>query len=202
MAPGSTFYTFVRCLACRGVISGYSDGTFRPFSQVTRGQIAKMVANAAGISDDAGEQIFEDVSIVDSFYTWVNRLARRGYMGGYPCGIVPEEPCISPGNMPYFRAYNAATRGQLSKIVSNTAGFSDVPFGVFYTDVQEDHAFYIWIMRLTLRGVMSGYPCGGSEEPCDDQHRPYFRPYSEVTRGQAAKIVSNSFFPNCQTLVR
>ncbi|HKP54870.1 MAG TPA: S-layer homology domain-containing protein, partial [Chloroflexia bacterium] len=27
--PDHTFYSFVRCLACRGIISGYSDGTFK-----------------------------------------------------------------------------------------------------------------------------------------------------------------------------
>src|SRR5687768_2414901 len=39
--PGSTFYNFVQCLACRGIVSGYSDGTFRPSNDVTRGQAAK-----------------------------------------------------------------------------------------------------------------------------------------------------------------
>ncbi len=45
--PDNTFYTHVRCLACRGIISGYADGTFRPNNPVTRGQLAKMVSNAA-----------------------------------------------------------------------------------------------------------------------------------------------------------
>jgi hypothetical protein len=27
---------------------------------------------------------------------------------------------------------------------------------------------------------------------------PYFRPANNATRGQVAKIVSNSFFPECQ----
>jgi hypothetical protein len=31
------------------------------------------------------------------------------------------------------------------------------------------------------------------------QNRPYFRPNNDVTRGQAAKIISNTFFPNCQS---
>ncbi len=41
--PGSTFYTYILCLSCRGVISGYSDGTFRPGDPITRGQIAKVL---------------------------------------------------------------------------------------------------------------------------------------------------------------
>src|SRR5207248_6629952 len=36
--------------------------------------------------------------------------------------------------------------------------------------------------------IVSGYTCGGPGEPCDAQHRPYFRPYAYVTRGQLSKI--------------
>ncbi|HKP51600.1 MAG TPA: M14 family zinc carboxypeptidase [Chloroflexia bacterium] len=198
----STFYSFIRCLACRGIISGYTDGTFRPGNEITRGQIAKMVSNAAGINDDPGAQIYEDVDPDNPFYTWINRLANRGHMGGYLCGSVPEEPCEPPDNRPYFRPFANATRGQLSKIVANAAGISSVPTGLFYTDVPEGHPFYDWIMYLTELGVMSGYPCGGEGEPCDDQNRPYFRPFNNVTRGQASKIVANTFFPGCVTPAR
>ncbi|HKP52646.1 MAG TPA: FG-GAP-like repeat-containing protein [Chloroflexia bacterium] len=194
---GSTFYPFVECLACRGIISGYGDGTFHPGNEITRGQIAKMVSNSANINDDPGPQMFEDVDITNTFYTWINRLANRGYMGGYPCGG-EGEPC-GGDNRPYFRPFSNATRGQLAKIVSNAAGIGGTPTGQFYADVLEDHPFYVWIMRLTGLGVMSGYPCGGEGEPCDEDNRPYFRPFSNVTRGQASKIVANTFFPNCES---
>jgi hypothetical protein len=192
-----TFYSFITCLACQGIISGYADGTFRPGNEITRGQIAKMVSNAAGLGDDPGAKLYEDVPADNAFYMWINRLSMHGYMGGYPCGG-EGEPC-GGGNLPYFRPFANATRGQLAKIVANAAGVSGTPAGQFYADVQEDHPFYVWIMRLTNLGVMGGYPCGGEGEPCDDQQRPYFRPYKNVTRGQASKIVANAFYPNCQT---
>jgi hypothetical protein len=195
----NVFYPFIRCLACRGVFGGYDDGTFRPFNDITRGQIAKIVSNAAGFNEDPGAQIYEDVPEGSPFYAWINRLSMRGHIGGYPCGLVEGEPCIEPDNMPYFRPSNSATRGQLAKIVANAAGINTTPSGVFYTDVQEDHTFYLWIMRLTDLEVMSGYDCGGEGEPCDEQQRPYFRPFNNVTRGQASKIVANTFFPACQT---
>ncbi|HKP51562.1 MAG TPA: S-layer homology domain-containing protein [Chloroflexia bacterium] len=193
--PDSTFYQFVTCLVSREIISGYSDCTFRPGNEITRGQIAKMVSNAAAIEEDPGPQVFEDVDSTNPFYTWVNRLANVGYMGGYPCGG-PGEPCGS-NNLPYFRPFANATRGQLSKIVSNAGGIGGTPTGQFFADVPEDNPFYTWIMRLTELGVMSGYPCGSPNEPCDGENRPYFRPYNNVTRGQASKIVANTFFPNC-----
>ena len=193
--PGSTFYENVRCLACRGIISGYSDGTFRPNNSITRGQIAKMVSNAAGFNDDVTGQSFEDVPNTQTFYVWIERLYARGDMGGYPCGS-PGEPC-GVGNRPYFRPMQNASRGQLSKIVANAADLTTVPDGQTYTDVPTSNPFYVWIEQLTDLGVMGGYACGGPGEPCDPQNRPYFRPFADVTRGQASKIVANTFYPGC-----
>ena len=161
-----------------------------------------MVSNSAGFNENPGPQVYEDVDNTNPFYQWINRLSNRGFMGGYPCGTVPEEPCQPPANLPYFRPFANATRGQISKIVSNTAGIGGSPTGLYYTDVPEENPFYTWIMRLTNLGVMSGYPCGGEGEPCDDQNRPYFRPFTNVTRGQTSKIVANTFFPKCQPPIR
>ena len=34
---GSTFYPYIHCLACLGIINGYPDGTFKPNANVTQG---------------------------------------------------------------------------------------------------------------------------------------------------------------------
>jgi N-acetylmuramoyl-L-alanine amidase len=46
VAPGSAFYNYVETAVNKGVISGYSDSTFRPGNNATRGQIAKILYNA------------------------------------------------------------------------------------------------------------------------------------------------------------
>jgi hypothetical protein len=106
---------------------------------------------------------------------------------------------VAPFNRPYFRPNNNVTRGQLSKIVSNAAQYTDTPTGQTFEDVPSSNTFYLWITRLSSRGIINGYPCGGANEPCvAPGNRPYFRPNNNVTRGQTAKIVSNTFFPGCQ----
>ncbi|MEO8287414.1 MAG: S-layer homology domain-containing protein [Chloroflexota bacterium] len=209
---GSTFYPYVRCLACQGIINGYpcggpgepcgatGDPYFRPGNFVTRGQLAKIIAQSAAFTEPVSGQTFQDVPIGSSFYTYTERLASRGVMSGYPCGTDPGEACIAPENRPYFRPNNPASRGQLTKIVSNAAGFSDpAPSSHTFADVPVGSTFHIFVERLLVNrpGVMSGYPCGGPSEPCDSQSRPYFRPGSPLTRGQTSKIVSSTFFPNC-----
>jgi hypothetical protein len=210
----NTFYPFVRCLACQGIVSGYpcggpgepcspgSHSYFRPNSYVTRAQLAKIVSESAGFDEEVppSQYTFTDVPYGSTFWVWVERLADREVMAGYPCGFDPNEPCDS-GNRPYFRPGAGATRGQLTKIVSNAAGFSDAIPATEYTfiDVPPTHTFWLFVERLLANrpDVMSGYACGGVGEPCDAENRPYFRPNNPLTRGQTSKIVANTFFPGC-----
>ncbi|MEO8289064.1 MAG: S-layer homology domain-containing protein [Chloroflexota bacterium] len=197
---GSTFYTNIRCLACRGIINGYPDNTFRPNNDVTRGQLAKIVSNSVGFSDPAGTQMFEDVLPGSTFYDFVQRLASRGYIVGYTCGGAGE-PC-GAGSLPYFRPANNATRGQISKIVSNAAGFTEPAGAQLFEDVLPGSTFYDYIERLASRNVITGYPCGNPGEPCGAGSLPYFRPNASASRGQTSKIVSNTFFSNCDPFRR
>ncbi len=164
---------------------------------MTRGQLSKIVSNSAGFHDVQTTQLFQDVPVGSTFFVYIGRLASRGYINGYFCGG-PGEPCVPPARLPYFRTNANATRGQISKIVSNAAGFNDTPSGQQFQDVPVGSTYYAFIYRLASRNVMQGYPCGGPGELCvPPANRPYFRPNNNATRGQTSKIVSNTFFPDC-----
>ncbi len=198
---GSTFYPYIRCLACLGIVSGYPGGTFKPNNNVTRGQIAKIISNAAGFTDHQQAQMFEDVPPGSTFFDFIGRLTSRGFMQGYPCGGgVPNgsEPCVPPGNLPYFRPNNNATRGQIAKIDTNTAGLNDTPSGEVFEDVPVGSTYYTVTYRVAAHGIMSGYPCGGPVDLCvPPGNLPYFRPNNNATRGQSSKVVDLTFFPEC-----
>ncbi|MEO8285688.1 MAG: PQQ-dependent sugar dehydrogenase [Chloroflexota bacterium] len=207
VAEGSTFYPHIRCLACQGIVNGYTTGCttgdpcFLPNNSVSRGQIAKIVANSAGFGEPAGAQLFEDILPGSTFYDYAQRLGSRAIMAGYPCGG-DGEPC-GVGNLPYFRPSSNATRGQLSKIVSSAAGFAEPGGAQQYADGLPGSTFYDYIWRISSRRVMNGYPCGDPGEPCvGPGNLPYFRPSSNATRGQASKIVSITFFPACEPPAR
>lgn len=196
--PDHTFYASIHCLACRGVLGGYSDGTFRPGNNVTRGQLAKIVSNAAGFAEPHGEQTFEDVAPGSTFHEFVERLSSRGMIGGYPCGNVPSEPCVSPNNLAYYRPNANVTRGQAAKIVAGAALLPAPPSGQqTFEDVPEGSTFWQWIEALADTGAVGGYECGNPEPCVPPNNLPYFRASNNVTRGQSAKIVSNTFFPVC-----
>jgi hypothetical protein len=97
--------------------------------------------------------------------------------------------------VPCFKPYNNSTRGQVSKIVSLAAGFSEPESGQTFQDVDPNQTFYEYIERIAAHGIVSGYPCGSiPTEPCvPPENKPYFRPGASVTRGQLSKMVSLAF---------
>ncbi len=143
---------------------------------------------ATGTPPTPGPITFNDVPPGSTFYAYVQWMACRGTVGGYPCGGAGE-PC--PGT--YYRPNNNVTRGQLAKIVANTAQYSETPTGQTFEDVPPASTFYPWIEQIASRGIVAGYPCGGAFEPCvPPSNRPYFRPNNATTRGQIAKVVAEA----------
>jgi hypothetical protein len=206
IVPG--FVGPIRTLAGRGVLGGYPCGGpgepcippenlpyFRADNNVTRGQASKIVANAAGYDEiiPATQQTFTDVPPGSTFYLFIERAALHGVIGGYPCGG-PGEPCDTDGR-PYFRPVNNVTRGQLSKIVSNAAGFTDTSPGQIYRDVPSGGTFYDFVMRLYLHDATNATACGTDALPCNNEQQPYFGPDVPATRGETALFVANSFYP-------
>ncbi len=196
---GSTFYSYVRCLSCQSIVGGYTSSPpcvtgipcFLPGSNVTRGQMAKFVSNAANYQDaiPPSQQTFTDVPPNSTFWLYVERVYLHNVVGGYtsspPC--TTGTPCFLPGSN--------VTRGQTAKFVAIAANYQElIPTSQHtFTDVPYGSPFWIYIERVYLHGVVNGYstnpPCTGGV-PC-------FLPGNAVSRGQTAKFISNTFFPNC-----
>ena len=206
--PNNTFYEYIQTLSCYGIIQGYPCGSpgepcdpqnhpyFRPNAGITRGQLSKVVSLSAGFNEPVppAQQTFADVPYGAAFWEYVERMAVRGIVQGYACGS-PGEPC-DPQSRPYFRPNNPTTRGQISKVVAIAAGYTQTPTTQTFADVPPGSTFYVWVENLAQRGIMAGYACGGTGEPCDPLSRPYFRPNNPATRGQVSKIVASTFFPS------
>jgi hypothetical protein len=200
---GDTFYTSIHNIYVAGIMSGYPCGSpgepcgpqnlpyFRPGAFSTRGQMSKIVVLAASLPiNPPNTADFADVPVGSTFYDYVEAAFAAGVINGYPCGG-PGEPC-DPQNRPYFRPAASITRGQLTKMVSLAFNFTEAVSGQTFDDVPPGSVFYTYTERLSTRGIVGGYPCGGPGEPCDPQNRPYFRPANNVTRGQTTKFIDLS----------
>jgi S-layer homology domain len=163
--PSDYFYQAVHDLSIAGIISGYSDCTFRPSNTVTRGQASKIVVLAANIvTDTHGAPHFTDVPPTNPFYNQIETAYNNGIISGYSDHT--------------FRWGNNVTRGQFSKMIVQAF---NLPFnthgGPHFTDVPTTNPFYQYVETAYNDGLISGY----------SDHT--FRPGNNLTRGQASKIV-------------
>jgi N-acetylneuraminic acid mutarotase len=161
--PSDFFYTSVMYLACHGVISGYADGTFRPFNDITRGQLTKIVVLAEGWTLSCPTQHFNDVPPTDTFFCYVETAYGHGVISGYSDGT--------------FRPYNNVTRGQICKVVVLAETWTLTCPTQHFSDVPPTDTFFCYIETAFGHGIISGYADGT------------FRPYNNTTRGQLSKIV-------------
>ncbi len=101
---GSDFYDYIETAYNHSIITGYSNGTFRPDTNVARGQLCKIVTLAQGWPiDTTGGPHFSDVPQGSAFYDYIETAYNHSIINGYSDGT--------------FRPGNPASRGQISKII-------------------------------------------------------------------------------------
>jgi hypothetical protein len=99
---------YIETAYAHGLISGYADGTFRPANSVTRGQLAKIVVQAAGLKlANPATPSFSDVAAGSAFYRYIETAHAHGLIAGYADGT--------------FRVGVVANMGQVCKVTKPAA---------------------------------------------------------------------------------
>jgi hypothetical protein len=176
------FCNHIEYLYKQGVVGGYSDGRFHSDDLVTRGQFAKMVVHAFQLGVGLGDESFFDVPSTNKFYHEIVTLKALGIINGYSDGS--------------FRPDERVTRGAALKFIVNAARESDsslfptIEFSNIkstFNDLEPTHTFAEYIARANsvndpslMERIVGGYSDGT------------FRPDTNMTRGQVAKVLTNS----------
>ncbi|HUS15989.1 MAG TPA: carboxypeptidase regulatory-like domain-containing protein [Chloroflexia bacterium] len=162
---GTYFFAPVGYLVYRGIASGYADGSYRPYNDTTRGQLAKLIVLGAGWAiDTSGGPHFSDVPPSNPFYGVIETAFHHNVLSGYADGT--------------FRWASNVTRGQLSKIIVLSRGWAiDTSGGPHFSDVPPANPFYPFVETAFNHAIISGYADGT------------FRGGNNATRGQIAKIL-------------
>ncbi|WP_339280737.1 5'-nucleotidase C-terminal domain-containing protein [Lysinibacillus sp. FSL P2-0066] len=96
----------IATLYAAGIISGYPDGTFKPDSNVTRGQAAKMIAGALKLdTKEVVDPKFTDISTSNPYYGSIAALVGLNVITGYGDNT--------------FRPNQTITHGDLAKILAS-----------------------------------------------------------------------------------
>jgi len=104
----------VTALIEKGIISGYTDGTFRPDGTITRAEACVVVVKAMAPGEDALEAVsassFSDLAGFDWAAKYINYAAAKGIISGYPDGT--------------FRPANQVTYAEMASMLVRALGYS------------------------------------------------------------------------------
>ena len=79
---------------------------------------------------------------------------------GAPGQADPPEPCVPPGNLPYFRPNKPVTRAQVAKMIAVAAQLpTNDPTHQSFQDIPVGSTFHLFIEALKDAGAVGGYPC-------------------------------------------
>jgi GH24 family phage-related lysozyme (muramidase) len=139
--PNNTYYAnAVKDLSNRKIINGFPDGTFRPNTPITRGQVAAIVAKSLNLKATSADFLtFSDVPETHIFYPYVSALSQLGIINGYTDGS--------------FGVNDTMTRGQAAKVLTLAYGlleantvqtpFKDIEKNLFKTHIETLYAHRI-----------------------------------------------------------
>jgi acyl-homoserine-lactone acylase len=161
--PDGVHTAAIERLAAEGILLGFPDGTFRPWQQMQRGQVAMVVARALEL-DGVADGPFSDVTGDSERTRAINAVAAAGLVSGFEDGTFRPDATIS--------------RGQLASVVARALELDDLPTGPFPDVVGSVHAGAI--NALAEAGIVDGFVDGT------------FRPGAPISRAQVASLVDRA----------
>lgn len=151
----------------KGIISGYSNGSFRPEQSINRVEILKMLLLGFGydVPADYSMPKFSDLEASSWYLPYLNYAVNLGIVQGHPDGT--------------YAPSNSLNRVEFLKILLNSYGVSviDYPVTELYKDTYVD-AWYAPYVQYSKDNDLMDLDANGN-----------FNPGNEVTRGEVAETI-------------
>lgn len=147
--------------------SGYDDGSFLPNNNITRGELAAMIARLSygdDLPDGIYQASFPDVDSDAWFNKYIGYLEDKDVLSGYEDGT--------------FRPMDTITRDEISAVIARAQRYDLISYNGIFTDVTENDWAKDYIETLADKNIVSGYEDGT------------FGPYSPLTRAEAVAIIN------------
>ena len=153
-------------LADKGIVNGYSDGTYRPNNKITREEAAAIIVKAVGLKTKGMVSDFLDVPENSWSSSSIAAAQEAGIINGYADGTFRPEAKVSREEVAAM-----VTKAFKLKLKSGATKFKDVPAKS-------------WSKRsidiLTSNNIVNGYSDGT------------FRPKNQITRAEFAVFISKA----------
>lgn len=165
VTPTNVHYTAITYLQVNNVISGYTDGTFKPLQEVTRAELLKIIIGGSKIPlDVSAPSGFSDIDESAWYAPYVRKAKQQGWIKGY------EDNTFKPAqNVSKSEAVKIIALANNWNIPSSitSAPYTDTPLTAWFTP-------YISIAK--------------SKNFLEEASR-FYGPYSYMNRGQVSEVL-------------
>lgn len=168
---GITLETEMRSVVDRGIMQGYGEGSYKPFTEVTRGQFAALLTRALklpGGEPNEGEPKFSDVpktsKLADEIYSASAAKIVKGY------------------DEKRFGMNDPITREQMAQMIDNSLVYLDVKRTGAPLNFTDESSISKTFERAVSHVVFDGIVKGNTKNE--------FLPKKTATRAEAAAFIS------------
>ncbi|MBB6444371.1 S-layer homology domain-containing protein [Bacillus benzoevorans] len=165
-----TFLEEVEFLSSKKIISGYEDGTFKPYNSVTRGEAAIMIGRALELDGEPKNTKFRDVTSNVTGSGYIASAIEKGIITGYLDGT--------------YRPYEKVTRGQMAILLNRAFRLTDSHPENKFIDISSNMSAYQSIINASALGIAKGFSDGS------------FRPEVILNRGEFSAFLARAIEPS------
>lgn len=143
VTPANWFGPHISYLFSNNMMSGYSDGSFKPYKEITRGEAMILLGRSQGWDGTQQSTQFSDVGPGNSASGYIQSAYELGIVAGFSNGS--------------FKPYQSVTRAEMAMLLHNTYAFAyDASKPMPFSDVKESMAAYDAIHAITQQGITTG----------------------------------------------
>ncbi|MBP9758982.1 S-layer homology domain-containing protein [Candidatus Dojkabacteria bacterium] len=169
---------FIDDLNSRGIVKGYSDGSFKPDNLVTRAELAKFIVLAFNLDQtDIGNDFtnFPDVDENHNLIRYINILKKLEVVGGFSDGTFRPDDNVTKGQLMKYAVLAGNIKSKMFTIKEDSQVFSDVP---------ASNPLFKYVNTITNHKLIDG------QELIDNTKGSDFDIEHKVTRREMAKFIS------------
>ena len=157
------YYDYVYAMVDEGIVSGYSDGTFRPMNTCNRAAVVTFLWRLAGEPEPEVMATFDDMTDSDDFNKAISWAAEEGITTGYSDNT--------------FRPWNTCNRAAVMTFLWRYEGKPDPEQTASFRDMTGNADFDTAISWASENGITTGW---------DDNT---FRPWNKCNRLAVASFL-------------
>jgi hypothetical protein len=163
------YSSYIKNMIEKDLVSGYTDGTFRPNGNITREEVVTMIGRALKLDGTKRKTTFMDVKPESFGSGYIASATEEHYISGYPDNT--------------FKPKASITRGDVAVIIQKAFDFP-LSANQTFTDVKSNKYYFEEINALKENKIIDGYPDNN------------FLPNQNISRAEFSIVLAKALDPS------